>query len=287
MGSFKSHLTVYFESLELLNSIKGSFYDLKDHSKFDISFAVSNHFQEYISSGDNLSIYFSAKSEDYFKHIKTQNHSLTVFANNLYYSKLYKKVNNLGFQRQICEINDIQIAEINSEFNYSLGLLLAKEELVNIELRNTQHALVDLSILPKLPLNLANNSLLTGLQLEKLIQLIANCSKSPNLKSLFFNTSNFNFHKMNELSELFSTILWYFIEGIRGGPVVLNEFDSCDKSIASMKDFDQDLEFIHQNGHYWARLLSESENLFPCTFEEYQDGILGDMSSRLFKKLIQ
>jgi hypothetical protein len=179
MGSFKDHLTVYFESSDLLNSIKGSFSKLKVHAKIDINFVVFDHFQGYISPQDNLSVYFSAKYEEFFNCLEKQNLALTTFSNHLEYGKFYKNINHLGFQRHICDLNDIQIAEVNSDYNYSLGLLIAKEELVNIELRTTQHAFVDLSILPKRPLNLANNSLLTGLPIEKLIQLIANCSKSP------------------------------------------------------------------------------------------------------------
>jgi hypothetical protein len=278
-------LTVYFESPDLLNSFKDSFSRLKVHIDFDINFVLFDHSQDFVIPDDSISIFFTNKLDKYITYVKGQNYPLLAFANHIEFCKLYENINNLGFQRQLCEINDIHSMEAKSDFNYSLGLLLAKEDLVNVELRNTQHALVDLSILSKSSYNFSFDSLLTGISLEKLIQLIANCSKSPKMKSLFFNTGNLNFENLQNLSELFSTILWYFIEGIKSGVIDFQEDKACDKFITTIKELDHDLEFIHQNGYYWVKLVKETEQCHPCAFEEYQEGMLGELSARLFKKL--
>lgn len=197
-------------------------------------------------------------------------------------------VNFMGFQRHLVDLTAISKIESESNYAASLGLLTNDINKQEPELREVKHLMVDLNICKECYFKSVTDALPTGIEPETLIQLIRFSTNSPFLKTIVFNIGNIamsvNHHSA---STMIAESIWYVLEGIVAGPIVMDE--NCETTFCTLKEHDIDLEFIYApNYHkYWARVFDEAEvkPYVPCSESDYIDGCQGQISNRLFNKL--
>jgi hypothetical protein len=191
--------------------------------------------------------------------------------------------NYMGFQRHLCSISDLSIIDNNIHESFSLGKIY--NNILNTEptLRETEVLIVDLSVLSSAIIKTRNNSSVTGMPIETLIQLVNYTSHSPELKLVQFNT-NFVESNKEDTAELIALCLWYFIEGLNYGKYKSEESDSS--FFITIAELEHAINFLHSSkfDKWWVKFEGDT-NAIPCSYEDYLKANEGEISDRLLRKL--
>jgi hypothetical protein len=250
------------------NGLKLAFYQNEDNSTFFSSILALKLKYIFITRNfDSLSPF-----------LMTQN-NISYVSNNISISRILPQASPIGFQRQFCSLEEIKTMEMNAEFGLSLGIMSKFDELVEVELRNIKHFIVDFSVCKKCYSSSFKNAAVTGLTPEQLIQIARYCTNSNELNGFTFICNEFSESNFDE-TQLTAICIWYLIEGIYDGPILLN-LEESESTLCTLNDHDDELEFTRNSNKYWVRIAGSDRDFMPCTFDEYNEGVNGHISERL------
>lgn len=186
----------------------------------------------------------------------------------------------MGFQRHLSSIQDVQKLESYSHNSASLGLIKSIPSLIEPYLRETEILHIDLDVLAK-HVTHSQNSIPTGMDVDTLIQIGRFVSQSPNIKVISFESKSLN----QELVQIVSMFLWYFMEGFAQGSFYVD--DAHEKEIIHLSETDEPLIFYHHTyaNRWWVGISDNKSEAIPCTADEYEQATLGNLSDRIIARL--
>jgi hypothetical protein len=255
-------------TLTILKSFSNHFPNLK------IGCYALDVFEDSLLNQTNSYIFLSANNDD-LERLYQSNDNICLFSNkaNL---PLKRNLSLIGFQRHLVDLVDIYNLETNLNFAYSLGLANYEEEVIEAELRSNSINLINFNVVKKFSFGV-EDSQATGMELEKLIQLMRFSTNSEHYKGTIFYSTNFDTQK-NDLSLFTAECIWYIIEGLAHGPEIFHSHD--DRTLSFLKDSEYEVEFVcNENGKYWIK--TEDNKEVACTRKEYEDALNGELSKRL------
>jgi hypothetical protein len=263
---------IYHNTIEILKTYKNHFSNLTLQS---INTLNSDLIFQSISKGI-LPIIIGDFNYDSIKYYYT-----TTISNNV--RGLSDNSNYMGFQRHLCSLSDLSIIDNNIQESFSLGKIY--NNILNTEptLRETEVLIVDLSVLSSTIIKTRNNSSVTGMSIETLIQLVNYTSHSPELKLVQFNTNSVESNKEGA-AELIALCLWYFIEGLNYGKYKSEESDSS--FFITIAELEHAINFLHSSkfDKWWVKFEGDDKAI-PCSYEDYLKANEGEISDRLLRKL--
>lgn len=204
---------------------------------------------------------------------------------NITSEKKFIKNDFIGYQRHLCDLDDIyEIEEIY--FNsISLGKSRTYAYLSEPILRDCQLLHISLDAIKSSECPGVPDTLPTGLSAEELCQLLKYAGTANNLKAVCIRP--YDFIQPLDAAKLIAETIWYFAEGMNlqqnhDHPAINHDnsqFIVTDPSIA------EDLLFFKNNAthRWWIKKSSNSNEYLACAYEEYESCVNNDISDRIYK----
>lgn len=196
----------------------------------------------------------------------------------------HENLSHLGFQRHLCHAEQLRHSDNLLNESFSLGKLNFNPNEIEPVTRDAYFLSVDLSALSSVLVKNVKSAKATGMNETLLLQIIKNCSHSSNLKYLNFITANIEGQNLKTEKEIIASSIWYFLEGLKQGQYRPNESD--EKYYVTVEEFSDALIFTHSAdfNKWWVNLENEEDKI-PCSAEEYQQTIEGNLPDRLMRRL--
>ncbi len=194
--------------------------------------------------------------------------------------------NFIGYQRHLCELEDIYEIENNYYNAASLGKIRTYPYLVEPVIRDCQLLHVSLDAIKSSECPGIPGSLPTGLNAEELCQLMKYVGTANNLKAVCINT--YDITQNTDAASLIAEALWYFAEGMNlqqnhDHPAINPDSSSF---IVTNSSLDDDLLFYKNNiTHRWwvKKSIDNTASYLPCAYEEYENCVNNDIPDRIYK----
>lgn len=195
----------------------------------------------------------------------------------------------LGFQRHLVPKETIKMTEENHTESMSIGLIRSKTELLEPNLRNAKFVHFNFDACRKSDCPRSLFSLPTGLYAEEMCQITRDAADSQNINLLSFDTSGItSSDPQSPEPQLLAESIWYFLEGLNNKEEVklINSRSHWSEFIVNLEDTEIPVifKFSSQTGKWWS-CLNNSDELIPCSPQDYQEALKGRLNDRLFKKL--
>lgn len=193
--------------------------------------------------------------------------------------------NYIGYQRHLCEYDDIQEIESYHANSMSLGKIRTYGYLTEPVLRDSHLIYMDSNVFraSDCPENL--DCLPTGMQAEEICQIFRYLGSSSDLDAIFFNDNNITIRSAHLIAESF----WYLAEGVnirmKDHPAENADYSEF---IVDSNEADE-LIFVknNQTQRWWLKKHEQNDAQYlACAFEEYQACIENEIPERLQNFLI-
>lgn len=209
--------------------------------------------------------------------------------NHLTHASTFIRSNYLGYQRHLCDLDDVMEIENHHCNSMSLGKIRTYPALTEPVLRDTSLLHLNLSVVRSADCPACSESLPTGLNAEELCQLMKYAGMSNHLKAFFISTENLSAQYNVTGVQLLAVSIWYLLEGInhqsKDHPKHSTDFSEF---LVFSQELDLDLIFIrHNQTHkWWLKLHCGSEYKYlATTYEEYQTSASEEVADRIRKFL--
>ena len=194
--------------------------------------------------------------------------------------------NFIGYQRHLCELEDIYEIENNYYNAASLGKIrtypfLAEPVIRDCRLLHISLDTVKSSECPGIP-----GTLPTGLSAEELCQLMKYTGTANDLKAVCIKP--YDIIQNTDAAGLIAEALWYFAEGMNLQQNHDHPAANPDNSrfIVTDPSLADDLLFFKNNitHRWWVKKSNENEDHYlPCAYEEYESCVNNDIPDRIYK----
>lgn len=207
--------------------------------------------------------------------------------NNLTHPSFFIKSRYLGYQRHICDLDDVMEIENHHCNSMSLGKIRTYPAMTEPVLRDIQLLHLNLSVVRAADCPSCGDALPTGLNAEELCQIMKYAGMANHLKAFFISTDNISNQDNQSAVQLLAESIWYFLEGInhqcKDHPKLSKDFSEF---LIFSQELDIDLTFIrHNQSHkWWLKYPNGAEfSYLAATYDEYQSCASDEISDRVRK----
>ncbi len=217
--------------------------------------------------------------------IENMNSQDFIVSNHIYHGNT--ECNYIAYQRHLCKMDDIHIAEEHRYDTISLGKMRSNPNLLEPVLRDIDLLFVDLQALRTSEAPNIQFTYPTGLQAEEICQILKYAGMGCKIRGVFFQAMLRTGLSGQEV-DLIAESIWYFAEGIN---IRLNDHPekSTDHTqfILHSPSQDVDLEFFkhNQTSKWWLKHPSSQvgTKYLACSYEEYQSSMDEELPERILK----
>jgi hypothetical protein len=188
--------------------------------------------------------------------------------------------NYVGYQRHLCEYDDILEIEAYHPNSMSLGKIRTYGYLTEPILRDCNLLHFESNVLRSSDCPENPDCLPTGMNAEEVCQIFRYLGTSTDLDAIFVSDLNMTLRSAHLMAEAF----WYFAEGFN---IRMKDHPADNKDIAEFvvdTNEGEELTFVknNQTQRWWLKTQSdESTQYFACALEEYQSCIQNEIPERL------
>lgn len=190
---------------------------------------------------------------------------------------------NIGHQRQLPVLSEDSNVSKYQEVSQCLSLGQIRKTMHSVEplLRTVEFVHFDLAAIRSSESGGESRALPTGLFAGEACQLMRYVGEGQNLRFIHIRTEDSDDQvKAMQIAQM----VWYAVEGRLYVNNSTPEFDksSYDSYIVGIEDKNNSLTFYrNQTNHKWWVTLANKSTYIPCSYEDYQSAVKGDISNNL------
>lgn len=206
---------------------------------------------------------------------------------------------NIGYQTYFVNQESLAVFEKLYFDVYRLGVFAGKIEKAEPILRNADMISFDMGAIRSSDAFANGNATPNGFYGEEACQICRYAGMSDKLTSIGFYEFNPEFDRNGQTATLLSQMIWYFIDGYyhRKNDYPLQPKSAYITYHTALKADDHEVVFVKskKSDRWWMQVpypntksVNERYHLVPCSYEDYQTAIDGDMPDlwwRTYQKL--
>ncbi len=286
---------IIFEKSKL-DSLPDTFLKYKNHFKnisiYDCgrlcSFEELNTILEFFKSKGILPFIVGSECEPISKYASLHQKNIYHFSNQIFYTNTDSapvEQKYLGYQRHLCDYDDIMEIESYHQNSMSLGKLRTYGYMTEPVLRDCNLVIFNSNVIRASDCSENLECLPTGLNAEEICQIFRYLGTGTDLDAIFIDDTNLSFKSGHLIAEAF----WYFAEGFN---IRMNDHPSKNSDFSEfVVDSTEHGEFSfvknNQSQRWWLKKQGVYNiHYLACAFEEYQLSIQNEIPERLQKFLM-
>jgi|GEM_PF-2875806 len=266
-----------------IRSVLNQFSNLSTYPSFDLGYYNhnNNHKSNSLITGD-FHIHIGTKR--IISHSNLDLEQKVINIDNKLHQLTLEKMLTIGHQRHL----KTEIPQLTNDDYYniskgmSLGSLRRSTQMAEPIIRDASHCQVFTRAIRKSVVLDEINALPTGLYPEEACQLMRYVGEASNLETLHIIHESSG--EKTDQAAVIALMVWYAIEGysFRSKQLPKTHPELFDNYLVENPNSDLNLSFYkHKTSERWWAQVTGNEKYIPCSYEEYNASIKGDLSTNL------